>query len=107
MTIITTTTADGTYDGIRQGSTQHKSQLFQSMAALDRPLTPTSSLSSQLNINGDRKAVSQPRNSVSLRLYKVLSTNFDDEDTRQALGTLSELYATPKSKDALVVVGSR
>ena len=73
------------------------------MAALDRPLTPTSSLSSQFNLNGDRKAVSQPRNPVSLRLYKVLSTNYDDEDTRQALGTLSELYATPKSKDTLVV----
>ena len=55
-------------------------------------------------INGDRKVVSQPRNPVSLRLYKVLSTNFDDEDTRQALGTLSELYATPKGKDTLAVV---
>ena len=74
------------------------------MAALDRPLTPVSSLSSQFNINGDRKTVSQPRNPVSLRLYKVLSTNFDDNDTRQALGTLSELYAAPKSKDTLAVV---
>lgn len=73
------------------------------MAALDRPLTPNSPLTSQLNINGDRKGVSQPRNPVSLRLYKVLSTNFDDEDTRQALGTLSEMYATPKSKDTLIV----
>jgi len=43
-------------------------------------------------------------NPVSLRLYKVLSTNFDDEDTRQALGTLSDLYATPKGKDTLAVV---
>jgi hypothetical protein len=68
---------------------------------MDRPLTPISS-----NINGDRKPVSQPRNPVSLRLYKVLSTNFDDKDTRQALATLSELYASPnlKSKDTLVVV---
>src|SRR5882757_4865845 len=73
------------------------------MAALDRPLTPSSSLNSQFNINGDRKGVSQPRNPVSLRLYKVLSTTFDDEDTRQALGTLSELYATPKNKDTFVV----
>jgi hypothetical protein len=32
---------------------------------------------------------------VSLRLYKVLSTNFDDEETREALSTLSDLYATP------------
>jgi conserved oligomeric Golgi complex subunit 6 len=70
----------------------------------DRPLTPGSSLPSPLNINGDRKGVSQPRNPVSLRLYKVLSSNFDDEDTRQALGTLSDLYATPKSRDTLAVV---
>ena len=32
---------------------------------------------------------------MSLRLYKVLSTNFDDEETREALNTLSDLYATP------------
>jgi hypothetical protein len=32
---------------------------------------------------------------VSLRLYKVLSTNFDDEEMREALSTLSDLYATP------------
>jgi hypothetical protein len=35
----------------------------------------------------------QPRNPISLRLYKVLSTNFDDQATREALGTLSEVYA--------------
>ncbi|KAF7320183.1 Conserved oligomeric Golgi complex subunit 6 [Mycena kentingensis (nom. inval.)] len=44
------------------------------------------------------------RNPVSLRLYKVLGTNFDDPATREALQTLSELYATPhpvlKHKDA-------
>ena len=74
------------------------------MAALDRPSTPSSSPTSQFNINGDRKGISQPRNPVSLRLYKVLSTNFDDEDTRQALGTLSDLYAIPKGKDTLAVV---
>ncbi|KAK0483339.1 oligomeric complex COG6 [Armillaria novae-zelandiae] len=37
----------------------------------------------------------QSRNPVSLRLYKVLGTNFDDEATREALRTLSDLYATP------------
>ena len=82
----------------------HVSEPCQCMAALDRPSTPSSSPTSQFNINGDRKGVSQPRNPVSLRLYKVLSTNFDDEDTRQALGTLSDLYATPKAKDTLAVV---
>ena len=30
-----------------------------------------------------------------MRLYKVLSTNFDDLATREALGTLSDLYASP------------
>ena len=74
------------------------------MAALDRPSTPSSSLSSQFNVNGDKKGLSQPRNPVSLRLYKVLSTNFDDEDTRQALTTFSDLYATLKSKDTQAVV---
>ena len=82
----------------------HVSEPCQCMAALDRPSTPSSSPTSQFNINGDRKGVPQPRNPVSLRLYKVLSTNFDDEDTRQALGTLSDLYATPKAKDTLAVV---
>ncbi|KAJ7293752.1 oligomeric Golgi complex subunit 6 [Mycena rebaudengoi] len=53
----------------------------------------------------DRKArATQSRNPVSLRLYKVLGTNFDDEATREALQTLSELYATStiaKGKEAL------
>ncbi|KAK0210475.1 oligomeric complex COG6, partial [Desarmillaria ectypa] len=39
----------------------------------------------------------QSRNPVSLRLYKVLGTNFDDEATKEALRTLSDLYATPSS----------
>lgn len=41
---------------------------------------------------------SQSRNPVAMRLYKVLSTNFEDEDTRQALHTLSDLYAAPLAK---------
>ncbi|KAJ7919033.1 oligomeric complex COG6-domain-containing protein [Mycena leptocephala] len=46
----------------------------------------------------DRKArAPQSRNPVSLRLYKVLGTNFDDDPTREALQTLSELYATSAS----------
>ncbi|TFK19198.1 COG6-domain-containing protein [Coprinopsis marcescibilis] len=32
------------------------------------------------------------KNPISLRLYKVLSTSFDDHGTREALQTLSELY---------------
>ena len=36
---------------------------------------------------------SQSRNPVALRLYKVLSTNFESAATRGALQTLSDLYA--------------
>ena len=35
------------------------------------------------------------RNPVSLRLYKVLGATFDDDATREALSTLSDLYSTP------------
>ncbi|KAI0822772.1 oligomeric complex COG6 [Trametes gibbosa] len=37
----------------------------------------------------------QAQNPVSLRLYKVLSANFDDDASREALDTLAELYAPP------------
>jgi phage protein D len=37
-------------------------------------------------------ATPSSRNPVALRLYKILGTNFDDEGTRQALKTVSELY---------------
>ncbi|CAK5280086.1 unnamed protein product [Mycena citricolor] len=53
-------------------------------------LAPTSS-----TLSADRKTRSVPRNPVSLRLYKVLGTNFNDESTQEALQTLSELYAGP------------
>ena len=76
--MTTTTTADSTYNGIRQDSTQHKSQLLGKPSPNLEILFPWD--------------------------CTVLSTNFDDEDTRQALGTLSDLYTTLKSKDALVVV---
>ncbi|KAH9843151.1 oligomeric complex COG6 [Rhodofomes roseus] len=35
----------------------------------------------------------QPQNPIALRLYKALGANFDDAATREALQTLSELYA--------------
>lgn len=62
-----------------------------------RLASPSTSTQSQ----AERKAswTPQSRNPVAARLYKVLSTNFDDEDTRQALRTLSDLYATPKGKE--------
>lgn len=37
----------------------------------------------------------QRRNPISTRLYKILSTNFDDQATHEALTTLSELYTSP------------
>ena len=39
----------------------------------------------------------QLHNPLSIRLYKVLAANFDDEATKDALGTLAELYASPTS----------
>ncbi|KAJ7770875.1 oligomeric Golgi complex subunit 6 [Mycena maculata] len=57
------------------------------------------------SLHFDKKArAPQFRNPVSLRLYKVLGTNFEDEATREALQTLSELYAsssTVKGKETL------
>ena len=38
------------------------------------------------------------RNLVALRLYKVLGSMFDDDASREALLTLSELYTAPTSK---------
>ncbi|KAF9476408.1 oligomeric complex COG6 [Pholiota conissans] len=64
------------------------------MASLS-PRTP-SSIARTNSSQSERKAswTAQSRNPVSQRLSKVLGTNFDSEDTRQALRTLSELYAT-------------
>ena len=38
------------------------------------------------------------RNPVSLRLYKVLGATFEDEATKEALSTLSDLYSPSKSQ---------
>ncbi|KAF8662717.1 hypothetical protein AX16_001159 [Volvariella volvacea WC 439] len=55
--------------------------------------SPTPSLASVRNEPSSSQA---SRNPVSLRLYKVLGTNFTDDATKEALETLSELYALPK-----------
>ena len=90
------------------GTTQvHIKHICRPMIAKQDPVHVTSHWArpySYSTSTGIEKAISQLRNPVSLRLYKVLSPNFDDEDTRQALGTLSDLYATPKGKDILEVV---
>ncbi|GLB45160.1 putative conserved oligomeric complex COG6 [Lyophyllum shimeji] len=57
-------------------------------------LSPSTSSTS---ISADRKPPSQSRNPISVRLYKVLGSNFDDDATKEALQTLSELYVTPAS----------
>lgn len=56
-----------------------------------REMAALSSSSSRLT----HLSSSHSQNPVSLRLYKVLSANFDDEATKQALDTLAELYAPP------------
>lgn len=38
------------------------------------------------------------RNPVSLRLYKVLGATFEDEATKEALSTLSDLYSPSESR---------
>ncbi|OCH93870.1 oligomeric complex COG6 [Obba rivulosa] len=40
----------------------------------------------------------QPPNPISLRLYKVLAASFDDDATREAIRTLSDLYIAPPAK---------
>lgn len=44
---------------------------------------------------GSWASSTQGRNPVSLRLYKVLGSNYEDDATREALRTLSELYVVP------------
>ncbi|KXN84526.1 Conserved oligomeric Golgi complex subunit 6 [Leucoagaricus sp. SymC.cos] len=64
------------------------------------PVASSSSLPSQ-SIE-KKQPSSQARNPVALRLYKVLSTNFEDAATKEALQTLSDLYApSTKGKEPL------
>ncbi|KAH7871193.1 oligomeric Golgi complex subunit 6 [Lentinula edodes] len=66
---------------------------------------------SSSSISSQRKSssswTSQARNPVSLRLYKVLGINFDDEATREALQTLSELYVNSSSSGSTVDASSK
>ena len=52
-------------------------------------------LSPQIADRDTKISAQQPRNPISLRLYKVLGTNFNDEATKEALRTLSDLYVAP------------
>lgn len=71
-------------------------------------LTPTIGGMSPSNTNSERRTSQTPqsRNPVALRLYKVLNTNFDNEETRQALQTLSDIYASPKGKSEVLDVAA-
>ncbi|KAF9450271.1 COG6-domain-containing protein [Macrolepiota fuliginosa MF-IS2] len=51
-----------------------------------------------LQTSEKKQTPAQTRNPVALRLYKVLSTNFEDTATREALQTLSDLYSPPLAK---------
>jgi len=49
-----------------------------------------------------QQSLSQTRNPVILRTYKILSTNFESAATQGALQTLSDLYAPPiKGKEPI------
>ncbi|KAH0586671.1 Conserved oligomeric Golgi complex subunit 6 [Termitomyces sp. J132] len=58
-----------------------------------------SSTSSSLASESRLSTAPQAKNPVSVRLYKVLSSNFDDNATKEALKTLSDLYVTLKAEE--------
>ncbi|KAI0636596.1 oligomeric complex COG6 [Trametes polyzona] len=58
-------------------------------------ISPSASSSRLPGSSSSLSAQAQAQNPISLRLYKVLSANFEDEATREALDTLAELYAPP------------
>ncbi|KAG6872401.1 hypothetical protein C0995_009991 [Termitomyces sp. Mi166 len=67
--------------------------------AVVKPSTPALSRNStSTSLDSERRpsTASQARNPISVRLYKVLSNNFDDDSTKEALRTLSDLYVTSK-----------
>ena len=78
-----------------------------SSATSSRP--PVSSpASSSRSIDKKSGSSATPRNPISLRLYKILGTNYDDPATREALQTLSELYKSPDTNaEKGLLLGSR
>ena len=61
--------------------------------------SPSSSSPTSSPSNVKQNLPSQVKNPAALRLYKILSTSFDDIATREALRTLSELYAQNESSE--------
>lgn len=64
------------------------------------PALPPSSLSVPPRNAGTPISASQTRNPITIRLRKILGTNFTDEATTEALRTLSELYGTQSAAPA-------
>jgi hypothetical protein len=61
--------------------------------------SPSSSSPTSSPSNVKQNLPTQVKNPVVLRLYKILGTSFDDIATREALQTLSELYAQSNSSE--------
>lgn len=59
------------------------------------PLQPASSSFLSPTKTDEKSKTSSARNPIALRLYKILGTSYDDQATREAFATLSELYGGP------------
>ena len=66
--------------------------VFDTVDHRDRSHGPTSTKPMTTTSPSLQQTTPSSRNPVALRFYKILGTNFDDEGTRQALKTVSELY---------------
>ena len=79
------------------GPDNSRSSIPPVMATAAQPTGPPllESRSSQKLVDGSKAGSS--RNPISLRLVKVLGTNYDDPATREALITLSDNYRSPEA----------
>jgi hypothetical protein len=72
--------------------------IMQRSTSMSLPVFSPPAISSSSSFGARSDAwTSQTRNPVSLRLYKVLGTKYDDEATKEALKTLSDFYAPTSS----------
>lgn len=62
-------------------------------------LPPLSASTSDRKVSSSSPAAAAARNPISLRLYKVLAANFEDDATREALRTLSDFYQPTADAD--------
>lgn len=73
------------------------------MAALLSPTLPSSPIAAPSRPSASGSA----RNPISLRLYKVLASSFDDPSSREALETVSDFYASGSSTTSASANGDR